>query len=370
MAKRIARRHKAPARQGAWAAKVNGNASAALAHERGLSRFRVGFVLAPRFTLVAFAGFVDALRLAADDADRSRQIDCGWVVLGDPGRPMRASCGTDLTPHEDYGDPDRFDYIVVVGGLLHGGQEVSREAISFLRCAAAAGKPLVALCTGSFVLARAGLLKDYRTCVSWFHHAEFARDFPGLDVVSDQLYVIDRDRMTCAGGTSVIHLAAFLIERHLGRGRANKSLRILIEEAALPAVTPQPPALVDIEVPDPLVKRAILLIDQTLSMPRPVNWLAEHVGVGVRQLERRFRSSVGASPHDFAMRLRLAHARSLVEHTGRPMTEVALECGFADASHFARCFRRAYGAPPTAMRVSSMDQRSRGDGPFLAVKAG
>lgn len=333
--------------------------------QQNAERFKIGFVLAPQFTLVAFAGFVDALRLAADEGDRSRQIDCAWSILGEPGRPIRASCGASLSPEEDYGNPERFDYVVVVGGLLHGGQQVPREAVSFLRRAASARKPLIALCTGPFVLARAGLMQGYRSCVSWFHHAEFVRDFPLLDVVSDQMFVVDRDRITCAGGTSVIHLAAYLIERHLGAARAKKSLRIMIEETPLPAATPQPPALIDIDVADAVVKRAILLMQQTLGTPRSVEWLAAQVGVGVRQLERRFRGALGASPKEFANRLRLSHARVLVESTVRPITDVALECGFADASHFTRCFRRTYGAPPSALRGSSA--RKTGEGRHAAL---
>lgn len=345
----------------------NDNAPAATASARIPARkLNVGFVLVQRFTLVAFAAFVDALRLAADDGDRSRQNDCTWTLVGRPGQAIRASCGFGLTPTEPYGDPERYDYIVVVGGLLHGGQQVPDEAISFLRRAAAARKPLIGLCTGSFVLARAGLLKGYRACVSWFHQAEFARDFPEIDMVSDQMFVIDRDRMTCAGGTSVIHLAAYLVEHHLGRARANKSLRIMIEDTPLPAQTPQPPAMCDIEVPDPLVKRAVLLIEQTLDTPKSVDWLADRVAVGVRQLERRFRSAVGLSPRDFALRLRLTHARWLVEHTARPMTAIALECGFTDASHFTRRFHRMHGTAPTALRLSSRQGSEPGDEPEIA----
>jgi transcriptional regulator GlxA family with amidase domain len=323
--------------------------------------FHVGFVLVPRFTLVAFAGFIDALRLAADEADRSRQHDCTWSILGEPGRAVRASCGVAVMPTEPYGDPAPFDYVVVVGGLMHGGQLVPREAIAFLRRAAAARKPLVALCTGSFVLARAGLLDGYRSCVSWFHQGEFAREFPAIDMVSDQMFVVDRDRMTCAGGTSVTHLAAHLIERRLGRARANKSLRIMIEDTPLPAETPQPP-MSGIEVADPLVKRSILLLEQTLNEPRSVDWLAGRVAVGVRQLERRFRSALGLSPREVALRMRLSHARWLVEHTARPMTSVALECGFTDASHFARCFRRIHGTSPTALRSVRRNYSGRNTG--------
>lgn len=83
--------------------------------------------------------------------------------------------------------------------------------------------PLVGVCTGTFALHRAGLMQGYRACVSWFHHADFLERFDGLEPVSDQIFVVDRDRLTCSGGVSSAHLAAFIVERHLGRARASRA---------------------------------------------------------------------------------------------------------------------------------------------------
>src|SRR4051812_21204559 len=90
----------------------------------GVPKLRVGFVLAHRFTLTAFAGFADALRLAADEGDRSRPVQCQWSVLGSSSSPVVSSCGATVQPWDEMESPERFDYIVVVGGLLHGGQTV------------------------------------------------------------------------------------------------------------------------------------------------------------------------------------------------------------------------------------------------------
>src|SRR5262249_3325123 len=148
-----------------------------------------------------------------DDGDRSRQIDCSWEVLGNEDELIVSSCGVHVKPWGEMSNPARFDYIVVVGGIMHGGQKVIRGTNTFLRSAARAGVPLIGLCTGPFVLARAGLLKGYEACVSWFHKEEFADEFPDHSVNSSRLFIVDRDRITCAGGTSVVHLAAHLIER-------------------------------------------------------------------------------------------------------------------------------------------------------------
>jgi len=313
-------------------------------------KLRVGFVLVPRFTLTAFAGFIDTLRLAADDDDRSRQLACEWSLLGSS---VTASCGTVIEPWDELKNPKRFDYIVVVGGLLHGGQKVPSQVQSFLQEAARANVKLVGLCTGSFVLARAGLLNGYVACVSWFHRDDFAAEFPELHVISNQMYTIDRDRLTCAGGTSVVHLAAEIVEKHVGRAHAAKALRILIEDQPLPASTLQPEPVITAHVRDTLVHRAMLLIEQKLSDPDSISDIAGTLGVGMRKLERRFLADVGLTPREYRSRLRLARARWLVEHTDLRLTDIGFDCGFGNCSHFSRAFSKHFNVPPSSLRQES-----------------
>jgi transcriptional regulator GlxA family with amidase domain len=311
---------------------------------------KVGFVLLSSFTMVAFSGFVDTLRLAADEGDRSRPIHCQWSVLAEELRPIRASNGIEVMPTERFGDPAAFDYIVVVGGLLHGGQQVPRAVIEYLRLAASHSVPLVGLCTGSFVLARAGLMEGRRCCVSWFHHQDFVREFPQLQAESHEMFVVDRDRLTCAGGTSVVHLAAWLIEQYCGKAAANKALRIMLEEGALPARTPQPQPELAESTDDQRVRQAMWLMEQSVSNPMPLSDVAQHVNVSVRHLERRFRKAIGMSPKEFSVRLRLRHARWLTENTQMQISQIALECGFGDCASFSRRFRNVFGYPASSLR--------------------
>lgn len=315
----------------------------------------VGFVLMPDFTMLALAAFLDTLRLAADESDRSRPIACGWTVMSTDGRAVRASSGVMMTPDGGPGDPAAFDYLVVVGGTLHGGQGSHVALHDYLNRAAALDIPLVGVCTGSFVLARAGLMRDRTACVSWFHKAEFEVEFPDHAVVADRLFVIDRDRITCAGGTGVIHLASHLVERHLGRGRADKGLRIMLEERARAATAPQPlpPGLDAAGIADPRVRRAILMLERRLENPRPLGEIAGALGVSTRQLSRLFGAATGRSPAAFREELRLARAHALVADGALPLTEVGLRCGFADASHFSRAYRRRFGETPTARRAAA-----------------
>lgn len=317
-------------------------------------RLSIGFVLQPDFTLVAFSSFVDALRLAADEGDRSRQVRCAWAVLSHDLRPIRASCGVEISPTKELGNPAEFDYVVMVGGLLPGGRKIAPKLVSYLKQAAAANRTLVGVCTGSFILARAGLMKHHRSCVSWFHHRDFVLEFPDHAVASDQLFVTDRKRITCAGGTSVMHLAAYLIERHVSKAEAHKALRIMIEKAALPSRSPQPQPSFLIETSNPWIRRAMLLMERNSGARFSVREVASELHVSARHLERLFGAEFAMSPSEFARKLRLRRAHDLLVDTLQPISEIALDTGFADGSHFSRRFREAYGKSPSQVRREAL----------------
>jgi transcriptional regulator GlxA family with amidase domain len=313
---------------------------------------RVGFVLLPRFTLTAFAGFVDTLRLAADEGDGSRARRCSWAVLGQPGEAITSSSGVQVLVNLPLDSKDSFDYIVVVGGLLSA-QKATGAVHRSLRHFAQQGTPMVGLCTGSFVLARAGLLQGHVACVSWFHRQEFEAEFPGHRVLSNQMYVMDRARLTCAGGTSVVHLAAALVQKHISRAEAVKALRILIEEQPLPASTLQPEAVLTVQAKDRLVHKAMLLMEQQLAPALDIQRMGEMLGLGRRQLERRFVADIAMSPVQYHRSLRLSRARWMLTHSDLSLSDIAAECGLGDGSRFARSIRLATGMHPSAYRAST-----------------
>ena len=302
----------------------------------------------PDFTMIAFAGFVDTLRLAADEGDRSRQVRIAWSVLSEDGGPVRASNGVTVRANGDLGDPARFDYIVVVGGTLHEGPRETARLIAFLRAADAVRLPLVGLCTGSLTLARAGLMDGHVACVNWFHHDDYAAEFPRHRLVSDRLFVDDGRRITCAGGVSVVDVASYLIERHLGPGAADKGRRIILEEAARAGSAPQPGPR-EIALPqgtDARIRRAVLLMERRLCDPLTLADLAEAARASERTLARLFVAQLGETPMRMLRRLRLDRAQRLIGEGGLTLTRIAAECGFADASHLARAHRATFGRTP------------------------
>ena len=307
-------------------------------------------MLARRFTLCAFANFVDVLRLSADEGDRSRPILCGWRVLSATMEPIVSSSGIAVQPEERLGDPSRFDYIVVVGGLIEGIEDLHPDYIRFLHRAAELKVPLVGVCTGAFILHRAGLMNGYRCCVSWFHRDDFLERFEGMEPVADQIFVVDRDRLTCSGGVSSAHLAAFLVDRHVGLARAQKSLHIMIIDEAETAEKPQPGIPLSLHCEDQLVRRALATMQQHIDTPLKIDAIASRLGSNRRQLERRFQSKVGRSPDSAYKLIRLGHAEFLLDHSDKPITAIAVECGYCDSSHFVRAFREYHDTTPAAYR--------------------
>lgn len=324
---------------------------------RAAPRLSIGIVLMPRFTLCAFANFVDVLRLAADEADRSRPILCRWSVIAPDLAPVRSSCGVTVQPDTRPAAAGSFDYVVVVGGLI--GEVAPPEAWlrAFLGQAARAGVPLAGICTGAFVLHRAGLMDGYRCCVSWFHREDWLEEFEGLEPVTDQIFVADRDRLTCSGGVNAAHFAAWLVSRHLGPAAARKSLNIMQIEGPLSGERPQAGTPLSLHSDDELVRRALGLMRETMETPLGADRLAERLGVGRRQLERRFAAGLGMSPQRAGRALRLHEAKRMLSDRANTVTEVAAATGFCDVSHLVRAFRASEGTTPQAWRELSAPSR-------------
>jgi transcriptional regulator GlxA family with amidase domain len=319
----------------------------------------VGIILAENFTLSAFALFVDQLRLAADEGDLSRPILCRWTTMTSGANAVRASCGVMVSATDSLSDPRQFDYIAVVGGLLHAGRQIDVATVNYLKAAAAARVPLIGICTGSFILARAGLMQGRRCCVSWYHRQDFIDEFPDHAPVADRMFVVDGDRITCSGGGGAGDLATYLIEKRLGAPVAQKARHVMLLERARNGHDAQPHPPISAGMPqgvvDPRVRRALLIMEQHLANPMPITEIADRLRLSTRHLERLFREAVGVRPAIFYRELRLRYARWLLDHTDRSVTDIALEAGFADCAHFSRQFKAMAGMSPSERRTASRD---------------
>src|SRR5215469_14438652 len=141
----------------------NGSQRAASGERSARPPLRVGVVLAHHFTLSAFAVFIDHLRLAADEVDRSRPLHVQWSIMASRPEAVPATCGVLLPPTHALLAPESLDYVAVIGGILHAGPQIDDATIRYLREVGATDVPLIGICTGSFILCRAGLMRGRRS---------------------------------------------------------------------------------------------------------------------------------------------------------------------------------------------------------------
>ncbi|NKQ87719.1 GlxA family transcriptional regulator (plasmid) [Rhizobium ruizarguesonis] len=320
---------------------------------KSAGRLKVGFVLARSFTLSAFALFVDTLRLASDEQDRSGRVLADWQVIGSTRHLITASCGVQVAPTSDFLDPSKFDYIVVVGGLLTVENPVDQETIAFLKQADAKKVPLIGVCTGSFILAEAGLMKRHDSCVSWLHYKEFRERFPELSVRSDRLFNLDRQRGSCAGGSSSADMAALLVRKCISRDAERNALEVLQIEKARTSADIQPRRPLYDDYDDARVKAAMITMEQFVDGSMSIQKLAATVGLSRRQLERIFIDKTGMSPAKAYNRVRMERAKSILAQSKAPMIEIALDVGFENASQFTRTFKRTFGQTPSQHRAAA-----------------
>lgn len=316
-------------------------------------RLKIGFVLARSFTLSAFALFIDTLRLASDEFDRSGRVLADWDVLGSTQNLIKSSCGVQVAPTSSFGDPARFHYIVVVGGLLKDDLSVDGETANFLRKAAASNVVLIGACTGSFILAELGLMNRHETCVSWLHYQAFRDSFPELKVRSDRIFNLDKKRGSCAGGSSSADLAALIVRQHISRDAERNALEVLQIERARDTYAIQPRRPLAIETRDPRIRATLITMERHVEGTVTIPQLAASVGLSRRQLERLFMSEIKNSPAVMYRKVRLERARQLLVQTRAPMVEIAIEVGFENASHFSRVFRQAFGHSPSSVRSAA-----------------
>ncbi|WP_082475732.1 GlxA family transcriptional regulator [Rhizobium sp. Leaf341] len=321
--------------------------------EPEVPRLKIGFVLAKSFTLSAFALFIDTLRLASDEFDRSGRIRADWEVLASSRNLITSSCGVKVAPTSDFTDPRQFTYIVVVGGLLNSDVTIDRVTTEFLKKAAAANVSLIGVCTGSFILAEAGLMKSHRTCVSWLHYNAFRERFPDHEVRSDRIFNLDRRRGSCAGGSSAADMAAMIVRKHIGRDAERNAMEVLQIDKARTALAIQPRRPLSLESKDPRIQAVLIAMDRHIEGKVPIEDLAASVGLSRRHMERLFLAELELSPASVYRRLRLERARQLLLETDASIIEIALDVGFENAANFSRAFLQVFGQTPSRLRTLS-----------------
>jgi len=224
-------------------------------------------------------------------------------------------------------------------------------ACAWLRAQWQAGTVLAANCTGTFLLARTGLLDGREATTTWWLEKQFRVRYPAVEL-NLQDVLTEADRLLCAGASASYLLQAIrVIELCCGpvvASRCAKSMLIDVSQTTQMAVLP---LLAQKVHSDALVRRAQALLKERLSQHLRIEDVAEELSVSERTLMRRFRGAIGQAPLSYLQHLRIDAARTILETGPLPIEEVAAHVGYVDTSSFSRLFRKRVGMSPGAYRT-------------------
>ncbi len=307
---------------------------------------KIGFLLVPNFSMMAFTSSVEPLRAANFLSGKTLY---SWRTYSIDGRPVHASNDVEVVVDAPLTQADEVETLFVCAGLQP--KRFNDPAISGrLREFVRQGKAIGGVCTGTLALARAGLLDGYRCTIHWEHMESFVEDYPDLDVTAT-LFQVDRDRFTCSGGTAPLDMMVNSIAGDHGDDLALQVAELLLHHSVRhPHDTQRMPLQHRTGITHPKLLAAIAHMEAYVESPVPVHEVAENVNLSPRQLERLFRERLGKRPSRYYLELRLYRARLLLTQTSMSVLQVAVASGFASASHFARCYRTQFGRAPSAER--------------------
>ncbi len=316
-----------------------------------------GFLLVPDFSMIAFSSAIEPLRMANRDSGKPLYR---WSLYTIDGLAERASNGLEITPDAILEQADEVSILFVCGGTDIAEAWSKSLQQSLRRIAKRKHIRLGALCTGSYLLARAGLLDGYRCTIHWENIASLREEFPAVRV-SDDLFVFDRDRISCAGGQSAMDMMLQLIhERHGSKLVTRISEQFMCERIRSSDDRQRVPLHLAIGSNQPKLTEAVTLMEANLEEPISLDELSSYVGISRRQLERLFQKHLNCVPTRYYLNLRLQRARLLLLQTSKSIVDIALACGFISAPHFSKCYRDLFGIPPREER-RKLQARSSGE---------
>ncbi|KND25125.1 GlxA family transcriptional regulator [Streptomyces acidiscabies] len=265
------------------------------------------------------------------------------------GAPVRTTSGLTLVPDTALSDAPVPDTLLVPGGPGTRGE--APELVAWLRDNASRARRLVSVCTGAIRLAQAGFLDGRRATTHWAYCAKLAEDHPKVDVDPEPIYVRDGAVSTSAGVTAGIDLALALVEEDLGRDIALAVARNLVVFLRRPGNQAQFSAQLTAQMArrEPL-REVQRWISEHPAADLDVDSLAARAALSPRHFARAFRAETGTTPGRYVDRVRLEHARRLLEDTTAGIEQISRTSGYGTPEAMRRAFIKALGTPPAEYR--------------------
>jgi transcriptional regulator GlxA family with amidase domain len=306
----------------------------------------LGFLIFPGFQLLDAAGPMGAFEMPLRSIDPPPYE---LRVFAPESGLVKSSVGVAM-PAESIDAAPRLDTLVVVGGW--GVREALQQTrtLDFIRDQAATARRVASVCSGSMLLAAAGLLDERRATSHWGRSRQFPRLFPKVKFEPDRIWVRDGKFWTSAGVTAGIDLALAMIADDHGEDMALKTAQELVVYRRRPGGQSQFSALLEMERPDGRFCALLGWMREHLHLALTVEQLAERACMSPRNFARAFAAETGMTPAKAVERLRIEAARQLVEGQSEPIDRIAARVGFADPERMRRAFIRGFGQPPQALR--------------------
>jgi transcriptional regulator GlxA family with amidase domain len=264
-------------------------------------------------------------------------------LLSRDGGSERASNAIPVTVDHALADAPSLSTVIVCSGI-DGHWYKDGKVFAWLRRAAARGATLGSVCTASHILAAAGLLDGYRCTVHWENLAGFSESFPNLEA-TEELFTVDRNRFTCAGGFAAADMMLHRIAATHGAKLAEQIREQMLHDKIRPGAMRQH-AAPQLVLERAELQAAVRIMSENIETPLDLATIAHRLGHSRRNIERLFRKHLNGSPGRYYLELRLTRARQLLSQTRMSVLQVALCCGFASATHFSQRYRTYFGVPP------------------------
>jgi transcriptional regulator GlxA family with amidase domain len=231
------------------------------------------------------------------------------------------------------------------------------KTIKLLKSFDRQGVNLGSVSSGSFLLAKAGLLDNCRSTIHWENIPVFKELYPQLDVAFT-LYEIASKRFTCSGGTAALDMMLKLIENQYGRVLAQQISQQFQHDRIRTEIDSQQMAdRIDLAMTAPKLIDVINLMETNIEIPMSLPSIADQCKLSLRQIERLFHKYRAVTPSQYYLSLRLLHAKQLLLNTNNSVIDISIATGFETQSYFTACYRKYFGSSPRNHRAQIATER-------------
>jgi transcriptional regulator GlxA family with amidase domain len=306
----------------------------------------VSVFLCDAFSNMVLACLLEPLRVVRDQTG----ANISWSILTEGDRTVASSSGLSVSPEMPIAAAPAPDLVIIIGGDMFRDRKEATAPRSLGRFMQ--GATVIAADTGAWVLARGGFLNGRKATLHWQLLEEFAEEFPKVEVLSDR-HVQDGRFWTCGSAAAAFDLMLQFIRDRFGASTAFDAGAMFLHDNSRRHGASYPDQALS-QTASPKLKRVVVLMSEALETSRSIPSLAEQAHISERSLRRLFWTELQTTPGRYYLLLRLARARELLRYSDLSLDQIALRCGFANATTLTRSLRKNFASDPLQDRKTNL----------------